>query len=63
MTLGRYRERTPAGRSPEPPGRQRTGQRRGAPAEVQHHEASSDHHDFRLEFDGVLYGRTLGERS
>src|SRR6185295_13656297 len=62
MTLRRYRERSPAGRSPEPPGRQRTDQPRGASAEalrsaVQHHEASSDHHDFRLDFDDVLAPR------
>jgi DNA ligase D-like protein (predicted 3'-phosphoesterase) len=55
MTLKDYRNKRRSGRSPEPRGRTR---RRRAPKAphfvVQHHAASTDHYDFRLEIDGVL---------
>ena len=54
MSLEKYREKRPSGRSPEPRGRPR--KRRGSAPHfvVQHHAASTDHYDFRLEIDGVL---------
>ena len=55
MTLKKYRERRPEGRSPEPRGRAK--KRRGPSTPhfvIQHHAASTDHYDFRLEMDGVL---------
>jgi DNA ligase D-like protein (predicted 3'-phosphoesterase) len=55
VTLSKYREKRPPGRSPEPRGRSRKRRRRAAPHFViQHHAASTDHYDFRLEIDGVL---------
>ena len=55
MALREYREKRPAGHSPEPCGRQRKRRRRrGAPRFViQHHAASSDHYDFRLGKDAA----------
>jgi DNA ligase D-like protein (predicted 3'-phosphoesterase) len=56
--LGEYHRKRDFGRTPEPSGR---GDKRSAastPDEpgfvIQHHLASSDHYDFRLEVDGVL---------
>ena len=55
MTLREYHAKRPAGRSPEPSGRSRKSRRGAAPHfVVQHHAASTDHYDFRLEIDGVL---------
>jgi DNA ligase D-like protein (predicted 3'-phosphoesterase) len=55
MTLEKYREKRPAGRSPEPRGRSHRKRRGSGPHfVVQHHAASTDHYDFRLEIDGVL---------
>src|SRR5829696_7779768 len=55
MSLEKYREKRQAGRSPEPRGRPRKRRRGSAPHFViQHHAASTDHYDFRLEIDGVL---------
>lgn len=55
MSLSRYREKRQAGRSPEPRGRARKRRSGSAPRfVVQHHAASTDHYDFRLEIDGVL---------
>jgi DNA ligase D-like protein (predicted 3'-phosphoesterase) len=55
MTLKEYQSKRRSGRSPEPHGRRR---KRGARKEphfvIQHHAASTDHYDFRLEIDGVL---------
>jgi DNA ligase D-like protein (predicted 3'-phosphoesterase) len=55
MALEEYREKRHAGRSPEPRGRS-PKRRRGSAAHfvIQHHAASTDHYDFRLEIDGVL---------
>ena len=54
MTLKEYRHKRRSGRSPEPRGG-RPRKRRPAPHFViQHHAASTDHYDFRLEIDGVL---------
>jgi hypothetical protein len=56
MTLREYDRKRDFTRTGEPRGRPRTG--RGARHEpifvIQHHAASSDHYDFRLEVDGVL---------
>jgi DNA ligase D-like protein (predicted 3'-phosphoesterase) len=58
MPLSEYRRKRRSGRSPEPSGRhRRQWRRRGSKAPrfvIQHHAASSDHYDFRLEIDGVL---------
>jgi DNA ligase D-like protein (predicted 3'-phosphoesterase) len=55
MTLEKYREKRPAGRGPEPRGRSHRKRRGSGPHfVVQHHAASTDHYDFRLEIDGVL---------
>ncbi|HEX3285569.1 MAG TPA: DNA polymerase ligase N-terminal domain-containing protein [Mycobacterium sp.] len=55
MALEEYREKRQAGRSPEPRGRSPKRRRGSAPHFViQHHAASTDHYDFRLEIDGVL---------
>jgi DNA ligase D-like protein (predicted 3'-phosphoesterase) len=55
MTLKEYRSKRRSGRSPEPTGRQRRGRTPKAPHFViQHHAASTDHYDFRLEIDGAL---------
>jgi len=54
MTLEKYREKRRSGRSPEPRGRPRRGSRKQPHFVIQHHAASTDHYDFRLEIDGVL---------
>jgi hypothetical protein len=54
MTLKEYREKRRWGRSPEPRGRRRRGSRKQPRFVIQHHAASADHYDFRLEIDGVL---------
>jgi DNA ligase D-like protein (predicted 3'-phosphoesterase) len=58
MKLSEYRRKRPAAsgyKSPEPRGRRARNRGRAAPHFViQHHAASSDHYDFRLEIDGVL---------
>jgi DNA ligase D-like protein (predicted 3'-phosphoesterase) len=54
MTLKKYREKRRSGRSPEPRGRRRRGSRKSRRFVIQHHAASTDHYDFRLEIDGVL---------
>jgi DNA ligase D-like protein (predicted 3'-phosphoesterase) len=53
MTLKEYREKRRSGRSPEPRGRRRRS-RKQPRFVIQHHAASTDHYDFRLEIDGVL---------
>jgi len=54
VTLQEYRRKRRSGRSPEP----RAGRRRRSRKEprfvIQHHAASTDHYDFRLEIDGAL---------
>jgi hypothetical protein len=54
MTLKEYRQKRRSGRSPEPRGRRTRGSRRQPHFVIQHHAASTDHYDFRLEIDGVL---------
>jgi DNA ligase D-like protein (predicted 3'-phosphoesterase) len=55
VTLRKYHAKRAAGHSPEPRGRSTRSRRRSAPHFViQHHAASTDHYDFRLEIDGVL---------
>jgi DNA ligase D-like protein (predicted 3'-phosphoesterase) len=54
MSLKEYRQKRPSGRSPEPRGRRRRGSRKQPHFVIQHHSASTDHYDFRLEIDGVL---------
>jgi DNA ligase D-like protein (predicted 3'-phosphoesterase) len=55
MTLKEYRSKRRSGKSPEPPGRRpRTRARKAPHFVIQHHAASTDHYDFRLEIDGVL---------
>ena len=54
MTLEKYREKRRSGRSPEPRGRRRAASRKQPHFVIQHHAASTDHYDFRLEIDGVL---------
>lgn len=58
MSLARYRNTRGSGRSPEPRGRQPGKRDRGSAGAphfvIQHHAASTDHYDFRLEIDGVL---------
>jgi DNA ligase D-like protein (predicted 3'-phosphoesterase) len=58
MSLSEYRRKRRSGRSPEPPARRRPPRSGDSDARprfvVQHHAASSDHYDFRLEIDGVL---------
>ena len=55
MALKEYRDKRRSGRSPEPAGRtRRRGQRKAPRFVIQHHAASTDHYDFRLEIDGVL---------
>jgi DNA ligase D-like protein (predicted 3'-phosphoesterase) len=53
MTLKEYRSKRKSGRSPEPGGRRRRS-RKDPHFVIQHHAATSDHYDFRLEIDGVL---------
>lgn len=53
--LRRYHEKRDFRRTAEPKGDAASGRRAGRPLWViQHHRASSDHYDFRLEVDGVL---------
>ncbi|RDH75521.1 DNA ligase [Mycolicibacterium moriokaense] len=54
MALDTYRDKRPAGRSPEPRGRSAKRRRSAPHFVVQHHAASTEHYDFRLEIDGVL---------
>jgi DNA ligase D-like protein (predicted 3'-phosphoesterase) len=55
MALKEYRTKRRSGRSPEPSGRNPRRRRSKQPRFViQHHAASTDHYDFRLEIDGVL---------
>ena len=54
MTLKEYRTKRRSGRSPEPRGHRRRGSRKHPRFVIQHHAASTDHSDFRLEVDGVL---------
>jgi DNA ligase D-like protein (predicted 3'-phosphoesterase) len=55
MALKEYRNKRRSGGSPEPRGRTRRRRSQRAPHFViQHHAASTDHYDFRLEIDGVL---------
>jgi DNA ligase D-like protein (predicted 3'-phosphoesterase) len=54
MTLKEYRQKRRSGRSPEPRGRRRRSSRKQPHFVIQHHAASTDHYDFRLEIDGVL---------
>jgi DNA ligase D-like protein (predicted 3'-phosphoesterase) len=54
MTLKEYRSKRRSGRSPEPRGRRRRGSRKQPRFVIQHHAATTDHYDFRLEIDGVL---------
>jgi DNA ligase D-like protein (predicted 3'-phosphoesterase) len=55
MGLKEYRDKRRSGRSPEPKGQQSRRRARKAPHFViQHHAASTDHYDFRLEVDAVL---------
>lgn len=53
MPLGEYRRKRKFDETSEP---SRSGRRAGRTRifVVQHHRASHDHHDFRLEFNGVL---------
>lgn len=51
-SLAEYERKRPAGRSPEPRGG--PGSESGNRYVVQHHLASHDHYDFRLELGGVL---------
>ena len=54
MTLKEYRRRRASGRSPEPRGRRRGRSRKSPRFVIQHHAATTDHYDVRLEIDGVL---------
>ena len=58
MALTGYRRKRPPGRSPEPRGGQLSARGRQSPTAprfvVQHHLASTDHYDLRLEIDDVL---------
>jgi DNA ligase D-like protein (predicted 3'-phosphoesterase) len=54
MSLKEYRNKRRSGRSPEPRGRRRRGSPKLPHFVIQHHMASTDHYDFRLEVDGVL---------
>jgi DNA ligase D-like protein (predicted 3'-phosphoesterase) len=54
MTLKQYRDKRRSGRSPEPRGARRRRSRKEPHFVIQHHAASTDHYDFRLEIDGVL---------
>jgi DNA ligase D-like protein (predicted 3'-phosphoesterase) len=55
--LGAYQDKRDFGRMSEPSGRRRAARSRADREPgfvIQHHLASSDHYDFRLEVDGVL---------
>ncbi len=52
--LAAYRSKRDVGRSGEPSGSSRAASRRGPRFVIQHHAATSDHYDLRLEVDGVL---------
>ena len=54
MTLEAYREKRRSGRSPEPTGKRRLRRTTKPHFVIQHHAASTDHYDFRLEIDGAL---------
>jgi DNA ligase D-like protein (predicted 3'-phosphoesterase) len=54
MALQDYRNKRRSGRSPEPRGGRRRRSRKAPHFVIQHHAASTDHYDFRLEIDGVL---------
>lgn len=54
MTVEKYRDKRQSGNTPEPRGRRRRRSRKNPHYVVQHHTASTDHDDFRLEIDGVL---------
>jgi DNA ligase D-like protein (predicted 3'-phosphoesterase) len=56
MSLSDYRRKRRSGASPEPRGRRQRKRRSTKEPHfvVQHHAASTDHYDFRLEIDGVL---------
>ena len=54
MTLGEYQNKRRSGRSPEPRRGRRRRSRKAPHFVVQHHTASTDHYDFRLEVDGVF---------
>jgi DNA ligase D-like protein (predicted 3'-phosphoesterase) len=54
MTLKAYQNKRKSGKSPEPRGGRRRRSRKGPHFVIQHHAASTDHYDFRLEIDGVL---------
>lgn len=59
MTLEKYREMRWSGRSPEPRGRRRRWSSKQPHFVIQHHAASTDLYDFRLEIDGVLVSWAL----
>lgn len=52
--LGRYRDKRDFDRTAEPGGKGSRAPRDAPAFVVQHHAASSDHYDLRLEVDGVL---------
>jgi DNA ligase D-like protein (predicted 3'-phosphoesterase) len=54
MTLKEYRDKRRSGRSPEPGGRKSRKRSRKPHFVIQHHAASTDHYDFRLEINGAL---------
>lgn len=54
MALAEYRNKRRSGRSPEPGGGRRRSSRGRPRFVIQHHAASTDHYDFRLEIEGVL---------
>src|ERR1700754_686857 len=54
MSLEEYTKKRTSGRSPEPAGRKRRRNAKSPRFVIQHHAASTDHYDFRLEICGVL---------
>jgi DNA ligase D-like protein (predicted 3'-phosphoesterase) len=54
MALKEYRSKRKSGRSREPRAGRRRRSRKDPHFVIQHHAASTDHYDFRLEIDGVL---------
>jgi DNA ligase D-like protein (predicted 3'-phosphoesterase) len=54
MSLKEYRNKRRSGRSPEPAGKRHRRKPKAPHFVIQHHIASSDHYDFRLEIDGAL---------